>query len=64
MFGLGTPEIVIIVLVVIVLFFGGGKIKEFSHSLGRMIGEFKKGKKEVTRELEEAEEKDEEKKEQ
>lgn len=56
MFGLGTPEIVIIVLVVIVLFFGGGKIKEFSHSLGRMIGEFKKGKKEVTKELEEDEE--------
>lgn len=57
MFGLGTPEIVVIVLVVVVLFFGGGKIKEFSHSLGRMIGEFKKGKKEVTRELEEDAEK-------
>ena len=57
MFGLGTPEIVVIVLVVVVLFFGGGKIADFSRSLGRTIGEFKKGKKEVAKELEEDEEK-------
>ena len=57
MFGLGTPEIIVIVLV-IVLFFGGGKIKEFSHSLGRMLGEFKKGKREIEKELEENEEKE------
>lgn len=57
MFGLGTPEIVVIVLVVVVLFFGGGKIGEFSHSLGRTIGEFKKGKKEVAKELEADDEK-------
>lgn len=51
MFGLGTPEIIVIVLVVVVLFFGGGKIGEFSRSLGRMLGEFKKGKRDIEEEL-------------
>lgn len=45
------PEIVIIVLVVAVLFFGGNKIVEFARSLGRVTGEFKKGKQEVAEEL-------------
>lgn len=57
MFGLGTPEIIVLVLVVVVLFFGGGKIAEFSRSLGRVIGEFKKGKKDMIKELETDEEK-------
>lgn len=45
------PEIIVIVLVVAVLFFGSGKIVEFSRSLGRVTGEFKKGKREVEAEL-------------
>ncbi len=44
-------EIIIIVLVVVVLFFGSGKITEFAKSLGRVTGEFKKGKREVETEL-------------
>lgn len=45
------PEIIIIALVVAILFFGSGKITEFAKSLGRVTGEFKKGKREVEEEL-------------
>lgn len=48
------PEIIVIVLVVAVLFFGSGKITEFAKSLGRVTGEFKKGKKEIEEELKDA----------
>lgn len=51
MFGLGLPEIVIILLVVGVLFFGGKKITEFARSMGKVTGEFKKGKREIEEEL-------------
>ncbi len=51
MFGLGLPEVIIIALVVGVLFFGSGRISEFSRSLGRMTGEFRKGRREIEKEL-------------
>lgn len=55
MFGLGIPEVVLIVLAAGVLFFGSKKIVEISRSIGRVSGEFKKGKREVERELREGE---------
>ncbi len=51
MFGLGLPEIIIIALAVGVLFFGGRKITELARSMGRVSGEFKKGKQEIEEEL-------------
>ena len=53
MFGLGLPEIIVIALVIILLFFGSGKISGFGRALGRFSGEFKKGKKEIEKELQE-----------
>ncbi len=55
MFGLGLPEVVIIALAVAVFFFGGKKIVELSRSMGRVSGEFKKGKMDIERELRESE---------
>ena len=51
MFGIGPTEIVIILLAVGVLFFGSGKIIDLARSMGRVSGEFKKGKADVEREL-------------
>ena len=45
------PEIIVIVIVAALLFFGSGKITEFAKSLGRVTGEFKKGKREIEEEL-------------
>ncbi|MES2436814.1 MAG: twin-arginine translocase TatA/TatE family subunit [Patescibacteria group bacterium] len=55
MFGLGVPELIIIVLAFGLLFFGSSKISEFSRSLGRMSGEYKKSKREIEKEIEESE---------
>jgi sec-independent protein translocase protein TatA len=41
----------IIGIVVLVLFYGSSKIPALAHSLGRSIGEFKRGRLEVEREL-------------
>ena len=53
MFDIGIPEVVIIALVFAILFFGSSKILDFSRSLGRMTGEFKKGKADIEKELKE-----------
>ncbi len=42
---LGLPEILII-LVVLILLFGAKKIPDLARSLGRSLGEFKKGREE------------------
>ncbi len=50
MFGgrIGIPEI-LIVLLVLVAFFGARKIPEIARSLGKSLGEFKKGREEGNR---------------
>jgi sec-independent protein translocase protein TatA len=44
-FNIGGPEL-IIVLVIILVLFGGKKLPDLARSLGRSLGEFKKGKDE------------------
>lgn len=46
---LGLPEILII-LIVLILLFGAKKIPDLARSLGRSLGEFKKGREEGGRE--------------
>lgn len=41
----------IIAVVVAILFYGSSKIPQLAHALGRSLGEFKKGKAEVEREI-------------
>lgn len=55
MFGLGVSEIAIILIVLAIFFFGGEKISELARGLGRVTGEFKKGKAEMEKEMKEAE---------
>jgi len=55
MFGLGITEIIIIVIVLGVFFFGGKKMTEWAKNLGKFTGEFKKGKREIEKELVETE---------
>ena len=46
----GPWQIAILVFVVL-LFFGSKKLPELAHSLGKSLGEFKKGKEEGDKEL-------------
>lgn len=41
----------IIAVVAAILFYGSSKIPQLAHSLGRSLGEFKRGRLEVEREL-------------
>lgn len=44
------PWQLLIVLVIILLLFGGKKLPDLAHSLGKSLGEFKRGKDEGDRE--------------
>ncbi|MBW7908135.1 MAG: twin-arginine translocase TatA/TatE family subunit [Kiritimatiellae bacterium] len=46
---LGGPEILVI-LIVLILLFGAKKIPDLARSLGRSLGEFKKGREEGAKE--------------
>lgn len=51
MFGLGMTEIIIIILAAGIVLFGSKKIIEVARNLGRVSGEFKKGKRDIETEL-------------
>ncbi len=43
------PWQILLLLAIILLLFGGKKLPELAHSLGKSLGEFKKGKEEGDR---------------
>ncbi len=48
---IGFSELLIIIVVALIIFFGGKKITELSRSAGRAVVEFKRGKMEAEKEL-------------
>jgi len=52
---LGIGEIIIIIMVIAVVFFGVKEIPQLARTLGRVKGEFKKGKRDIEKELKDAE---------
>lgn len=53
MFGrIGVSELLII-LVVVLIFFGPAKLPALAKSMGQAVAEFRKGTKEISKELEE-----------
>jgi len=53
---LGIGEILIIIMVIAVVFFGVKEIPQLARTLGKVKGEFKKGKMEIEKEIKNAEE--------
>ncbi|MGC9104973.1 MAG: twin-arginine translocase TatA/TatE family subunit [Thermoprotei archaeon] len=51
MVALSPADIAIIIIVALILFFGSTKLPELMRSMGRAIGEFKKGRLEAEMEL-------------
>ena len=48
---LGVPELLLILLVILLLF-GARRLPDLARSLGKSIGEFKKGREDAEREAE------------
>ncbi|MFQ5884285.1 MAG: twin-arginine translocase TatA/TatE family subunit [Thermoplasmata archaeon] len=45
------PELIILIFIIVILLFGARKIPELAKGLGRAVGEFKRGKMEVEKEI-------------
>ena len=45
------PELIILIFIVVILLFGAKKIPELARGVGRAMGEFKRGKMEIEREI-------------
>lgn len=58
MFNIGVPELILI-LVICLLLFGAARLPQIARSLGKSLGEFKKGLKEGQEETSEPEKKEE-----
>lgn len=43
LFGMFSPTELLVILGIVLILFGGKKLPDLAHSLGRSMGEFKKG---------------------
>ena len=49
LFGMFSPTELLVILLIVLVLFGGKKLPDLAKSLGRSMGEFKKGKEEGER---------------